>query len=238
MAVAPTKQIIRHKIDFCNGKEKLKSDDWWVLNGSNASKCTYCNWCVENGCIDKTTVTQSSGEVMTCYCDCRKQHNNNPIALKCTTCMIKMGFTSTFYLDDIFLKDESAVTHKGGKCISCGLKHDFMNYCDVCSYVSKHCVYCGESLKSGDDYVKDLAELIERIKKRYAECTPQQNPTIPLLRENIHKYFSKMLELVKEKYSGKSVEEVKVILAENSKTNLGWLMTPQTIQKIFFEGMF
>lgn len=228
-----------NKITFCNGRIPLKSCDWWVPNRVKPEDFTYCNWCVENGCIDKSEVTKLQDKEITCNCDCPTDHENRPIVLICTTCKIKFGYRYINQFDDIFLKDEivSTIFSTNKQCRNCSINNNNNCYCDFCSYTTNHCAECGENLKNGDEYISDAAALVERISKRLADSTPDKKPTNQLIRKGSMNYFYDMLKLVKEKYAGNNISAVREILIASSKQNRSFIISPQDAQKIIYKDI-
>ena len=128
-----------NKFRGCVGGIKTNLGSWYTPNDQDPSECTYCEWCLQNGCFKKEDTYQLD-DVYDCNCPnighhgsideyfCQR-HINIPLhkcglfdCLKCERC---------FYSD-------------GRNISAIGVKLEIPNYCYPCSTFEGICRICGE----------------------------------------------------------------------------------------------
>ena len=159
----------RMKLDCCPGSTSIDCGTWYTPPGKSVEECTYCEWCVENKCIESDNLTRVMHFLVDCTCDCPKCQDKFISPLTCPACENNVVMGTVFE----------------GDCKNCGTDADF-TYCRGCSYLLKSCWLCGETIKSGDEYVEKICNTI--------------NEQIIVL--------SQKFEAVIEKYGGRTKDEV------------------------------
>ena len=125
---------------FCPAQFRLSEiQTWYYPSSSSPKEKTYCQFCVERGCVDKVDLT--SFESNTCNCDCpqlnsHKDHLWEVIPYTCQLCRIK-GIDAN---------------HKEER--SCQVCHRTIPWgtqcCEYCSSGQARCLICGEAVKPND----------------------------------------------------------------------------------------
>lgn len=140
----------RMKMDCCTGPFRNNYGTWYVPNGMTKEQCTYCEWCVDNGCYDKNDmklVTDANG--YTFNCDCKREHTHI-VSIMCPEC---------------YVQEMEGMGHLAacGKCVNCGnyTPYGGIKYCPSCSYISRKCHQCCINIKSGNDYLEMITKFIE-----------------------------------------------------------------------------
>lgn len=57
-------------LSACTGQFRVHHGKWTVPKGSTAEECTYCEWCVTNGCIQLEEGYTTRHDLHNCLCDC------------------------------------------------------------------------------------------------------------------------------------------------------------------------
>ena len=167
------------EINFCLSKYRTPFGQWWVPEGKTAVECTYCEYCVKNGCHGDTPLSplhhrffnitgtyqdeipkSKESTLCNCNCDCKEEH---PLLynLRCPICYILMmrGWCGL----DCF-----------GNCTQCGnlTSHGGMVYCIPCSYIMESCGECGQPFRSGDEYITEIIIAIDKYIDEIQKNTP------------------------------------------------------------------
>jgi hypothetical protein len=146
----------------CIGDMRISCGIWYSPHGKTAYEFTYCEWCVDNGCVDKRNVYQVTsktlkddylkscleqgtrpneyhlsqiGKICNCNCDCPKKSSHAPIEKK-TYCHDKCG-------EEINGKNPTLTM---GRCLLCNnlIRKYHMKACDTCSMIYGICIGCGQ----------------------------------------------------------------------------------------------
>jgi hypothetical protein len=114
----------------CVGDTRISFGKWYSPTGKTPQECTYCEWCLENGCISMDDVYEI-GDVTGCNCDCVNKANHEHIKeYVCTACKAKGGMIMMCQIGTC-----STCTHYTSNI---GMKH-----CKGCSAIFSRCKYCG-----------------------------------------------------------------------------------------------
>lgn len=124
------------KFRGCVGKMRTGLGTWYVPNGQKASECTYCEWCLRNGCFKKED-TYSATDLMGCNCDCTQEHDK----MKEFVCDDhKFNVISDEYFDCNKCKRACLMRH--GDNIAAGVIATKLKYCRLCSTFFGMCIFC------------------------------------------------------------------------------------------------
>ena len=187
------------KFDCCFGPYSSKYRIWHLLKGTNNT--FFCEYCVENGCINKTNITRYTGQLEVSGCSCSKKHPH-VVDLVCPTCQVK-----------IILKIPIFFCHK---CYICTypLKDKRNTLCTTCSFISKHCARCKNEIRSGDDYIDDLYAILEKIKLHDAHKDEEH------IKQHMHYIINclgEQIEKISCEFDGKTNEQMKDLLIEKAR---------------------
>lgn len=190
---------------YCVGSRRVNTGTWYVPNGKTPQECTYCEFCIKNGCIPAETVTKITEKLNSCNCDCPNR-NTHPrmISLCCPVCRVKyMGMMS---------------------CCSCGMCkkcHGYTpnpgyTYCTGCSNYLKCCEKCGNEMKTGNEYLEGIKhELAKKIEHHTANLSRNDPISDKKISENMMSYhkesikeYEDMYEKFRPKYENKTAEEM------------------------------
>lgn len=116
----------------CVGDTRISFGKWYSPTGKTPQECTYCEWCVQNGCISMDDI-HDIGAVTGCNCDCVNKANHEHIKkYVCATCKAEGSMIMNCMC---------------GTCTSINCNHytpsSGMKYCNGCSAIFGKCVYCG-----------------------------------------------------------------------------------------------
>lgn len=114
----------------CVGDTRISFGKWYSPTGKTPQECTYCEWCVENGCISMDDV-HDVGPVTNCNCDCVNKANHEHI--------------KKYVCEECKLDDGGIMMCGLGECIKCtrDTSNIGVDYCDGCSAIFNKCAYCG-----------------------------------------------------------------------------------------------
>ena len=65
----------RPKMNACPGRHRINNGNWFVPPNKTTKECTYCEWCIEHGCVDIKSVNKVDGPLILCNCDCTNSHD-------------------------------------------------------------------------------------------------------------------------------------------------------------------
>ena len=116
--------------DCCVGNLFLSVGNWYTPIGKTPQECTYCEYCVNNGCITKDEIYKLDA-VGNCNCDCPAQKNHP--RLKGYTCQKHS-------------RGDMLSVCMVGTCKNCKgwTSTTAKQYCDGCSAILNLCMYCGQ----------------------------------------------------------------------------------------------
>ncbi len=116
----------------CVGSMRISVGTWYSPIGKTPSECTYCEFCVVNGCADRSKVYQITEPVQNCNCDCPIAQNHPQLKkYECHKCITKSGFMTC----DMSTCHKCNVNRTTSSCIK---------YCNACSAIYGICVTCGD----------------------------------------------------------------------------------------------
>ncbi len=119
-------------INACvSSKLRTSFGKWYTPHEKTPQECTYCEFCVKNGCINTEDVYKlNDAEICNCNCDCPNQHAHD-----CLKPYICEKHTHMYYM---------LTTCDMNACKKCAkmMASGSMNYCDACSAIFNVCVYC------------------------------------------------------------------------------------------------
>ena len=83
----------------CVGDFRLRVGNWYVPNGKTPQECTYCEWCIRNGCINinETTLLELDCNMTGCNCDCPKQADHPKLKFDCCIGSNPSNFATWYY---------------------------------------------------------------------------------------------------------------------------------------------
>jgi len=127
----------------CVGELRIASGLWYTPIGKTPQECTYCDWCIKNGCMSINDVYQLD-KVFGCNCDCPHQkthgtlepyicpdHQNNVI--QCGYChCLECGMYQLLHHDE------------NGHCCQLPPESKGIQYCSLCSAFDGICQFCGK----------------------------------------------------------------------------------------------
>lgn len=121
-----------YTINNCIAHRQLSFGKWYSPNGKKPNEFTYCEWCVNNGCVDIKDV-YDVGVVKGCNCDCANRRTHIPLEK---------------YLCDEHKKGGGIMLSIMGTCTmpNCGVytPHRSNKYCFGCSAIFAVCEVCGK----------------------------------------------------------------------------------------------
>lgn len=196
-------------MDCCVGKTRINFGKWYCPHDKTPEEFTYCEYCYNNGCVDKSTVydlqetLDNLTEAPNCNCDCPNQESHPLLsAIMCPICEI-----SSYGMMQCCAC---------GNCKKCGILTPYSGecYCIGCSYQLKACYDCGESVKDGNTYIPEIEELVIKLierEKGLMENMVQDDKWAKYLENSINQYNYFVLH-AKESYADKTVDEMTKIL--------------------------
>lgn len=125
-------------ISDCVGDIKINYGKWYAIVGKTAYESTICEFCIRNGCVEKSDVYELD-EVNQYSCNCGNSH----VCIKdyvCVDCITDCNFTILNI----------------NKCITCKEFIDkYTTYCQGCSAIFNKCVYCGVNKNFNGEQISD-----------------------------------------------------------------------------------
>lgn len=126
------------RIEACVGSHKIRFGKWYTPNDKQPAECTYCEWCIRNGCIDVLETYLVEGVEGQANCDCPNQSTHEKIkSYVCEKCQ-KKGGVMNCALGRCKMPGCRGYTSSMGK-----------PYCKGCSAIFHKCEYCGEENLGG-----------------------------------------------------------------------------------------
>lgn len=121
-------------INACVADTRISFGDWYVPNGKTPQECTYCEWCIKNGCVSMDDIYKFTENVYGCNCDCPNKKTHECIKA--------------------FVCEKHRIAERKGMMMTCDMStckkckgwttSGCIKYCDGCSAVFSMCKYCGE----------------------------------------------------------------------------------------------
>ncbi|XWV25753.1 putative orfan [Tupanvirus soda lake] len=196
-------------MDCCVAGTRINFGIWYCPKDKTPQEFTYCEYCYNNNCMDKSEVYRieptvidkskdNTGGVKKCNCDCPKQAEHPFLTqLLCPTCDIgSYGMCRCCTC---------------GECSRCNemTAYSGQKYCIGCSYFMKACYECGEPIKDGNSYIVDIGNLVkERIEKENELLGMEGFKDYKLYVEENIKHFNQELENAKQIYADKTTNEM------------------------------
>lgn len=193
--------------DCCVGILSINYGKWYCPVGKTPTECTYCSYCITNGCI-KDDVYEIK-ENITCNCDCLLRDSHpHPEYVTCPVCTIEWI--------DVY------TTAVCGTCKSCADSTPSSSdiYCQACSTLHKSCHKCGNKIKCGNDYIEDIHKATEEMVLHCASRIHNETPNnmINYYNEKI-KMYNTMCEEMLSKYKDKNENEMWEFLIGEIRNN-------------------
>jgi len=122
-------------INACVADTRISFGDWYVPNGKTPQECTYCEWCIKNGCVSMDDIYKFTENVYGCNCDCPNKKTHECIReYVCEKHHRERG-------EEMVLSCPAMRQCK--TCTQFGRSWSEI-YCNGCSAVFQICKYCGE----------------------------------------------------------------------------------------------
>lgn len=121
-------------MDKCVGAMRISFGEWYCPKGQTPQQCTYCAYCVNNGCIGINDVDRVEVAINSCNCDCPNQKDHPKLQpVVCDDCVPKLG---------------GFMTCDCGDCNHCGgfTPTGCQQCCDGCSILLNVCIFCDKSV--------------------------------------------------------------------------------------------
>ncbi len=179
---------------YCVGSIRVSYGKWYSPNGQTPQDCTYCNFCIENGCIPRSEVWQLTEPVKNCNCDCPKQKQHPRIKeIQCPTCRVKQ------------IGRLRCATC--GTCSHCQCQTSYIGqkFCSGCSWLLNSCKECGQEIQDGNFYIEAIKKKIEKLKAKLSEYPISGYPD---LAQKQSVMYDEILKNAIQEYSGKSRDEI------------------------------
>ncbi len=145
----------------CPGKNiSINFGTWFYPINSKPSECTICEYCVKNGCVDKSTMQKinytildyvtyiftKKQKLISCDCDNKLRHAVM-MPLLCPYCEVKFS--------------DYSCTSTCGICKRCHqeISLESNTYCTGCSFFLNSCYSCGEEITHGNIYIDQIKKL-------------------------------------------------------------------------------
>lgn len=169
---------------YCIGDFIINYGIWHRLK--KCEKCTYCDFCVRNGCIESSKVCLVKDVSKENSCCCKNQHpplfelvcpicsiNKIGACLKCIFCSCNLDqIPDRKYLEKIYCSICSDnPDNVYSYCQLCRKMCSYLKqtYCCKCSIFLKSCYYCGTKIKTGNEYIAELLNNISIRKEFFSE---------------------------------------------------------------------
>jgi hypothetical protein len=202
-------------MDCCVGDTPINFGNWYCQNGKTAEDCTYCEYCVNNKCIDVSQLYKLSDSTYHCTCDCPKKHSHPKLfCYFCPKCEIER-----FGMEP---------PKAGGACKKCKFQTPLANqaYCASCSIQLKSCYECGLAIKDGNSYITDVELSISKhvqeiknfmIKDKDGKYQQQYLKTIEMLTSQLQK--------ARELFANKTSEQMCVAIIDYQRKRFSQMST-------------
>lgn len=224
------KKINTNKLDCCIGSNYVNHGTWYVANTSE--KCIYCEYCVENNCIDRDNVDKIDIQTENHNCQCQKDHPRIT-RLVCPLCPAKRY--AEYFISLCDNSHDLQIHSKNTVCIGCGIDANGNKYCNKCAHILKCCTNCGENIRSGNKYISELSNIVTRITdlhrrkiwkwhdiSQYNSQTEYVNEHLESINNlyiEIMKFFDKIYENMVNKYRNFSATQILQHLIVHEKLN-------------------
>lgn len=215
-------------MDCCVGDTRVNFGTWYSPNGKTPEECTYCEYCINNKCINISEVYKLEDQAVQCSCDCpNKKIHPKLYCYFCPKCEIerfnKMRPTSQ------------------GTCKRCKYPTPFITqaYCASCSIELNSCYDCGLPIKDGNIYIQEIETIITKqiqeiknymINDKINKNIQQHLKTMDML--------NKQLQKTKELFTDKTSDQMRAIIMDCQRKRFSQIpsqippqKTPQQIQQ-------
>ncbi|XWV24521.1 putative ORFan [Tupanvirus deep ocean] len=206
-------------MDCCVARTRVNFGTWYCPKGKTPQEFTYCEYCYNNGCANKSEVyaieptpfdesKNNTSSVNNCNCDCPKQAEHPfLVQLLCPVCDIgSYGMCRCCIC---------------GQCSRCQEMTAYSGqiYCSGCSYFMKACHECGEPIKDGNSYVIEIENLVKERVDRENELlkTDRFKGYKSYVEENIN-HFNQELQNAKHTYTNKTSNEMIKLLSDKMRS--------------------
>lgn len=146
-------------ISACVGDIKINYGKWYTIVGKTAYEYTICEFCVRNGCVEKSDVYELD-EVNQYSCNCRNSHAYIEQYV-CMDCIADCNFT-ILNINKCIIGPTTNTVGTGSspvlfpRCTTC---KEFINkyttYCQGCSAIFGKCTYCGVNKNFNGERISD-----------------------------------------------------------------------------------
>lgn len=201
------------KLNFCVGHNRVNNGTWYLVRGVRPADGTYCEFCVENGCVDKDNVFKLPGPIKDCNCVCEGKHF--AVTFVCPTCTGLLEFTPD-------------TKYPCQNCKIAGIR--YAKYCACCSYGQKCCANCGETSKNFDEYFQMFQNIVSQLVTKASDTNHQLDDAVlkRLPKEEINdfvswgpnmlkEYFVGRSDLITKKYANMSAEQIWQTVIDNRR---------------------
>lgn len=114
----------------CPGNFRVHKGKWSTPKGMTPSECTYCEWCVQNGCVQLEEGFSVGYDLNQCLCDCSQKESHETI--QTYNCGKHAGIIG------------GAVMGRCGSCFKASsTTSTAQKYCRACSTLYGICEFCG-----------------------------------------------------------------------------------------------
>lgn len=132
----------------CTGKFRVHRGKWTIPKGKTSKECTYCEWCINNGCVQLEPGFTVSSSLNNCSCDC---------PIKDTHASIQVY--------DCRKHEDMITLCVMGRCRSCykdcATTSSLNKYCPACSALFGICEVCGVTEK-GTYPCRSIAKMLSQ----------------------------------------------------------------------------
>lgn len=177
-------------INYCTSFTRVPSGRWFCPIGEIPKNFTYCEYCINYGCIKSEDVYEAT-QSNNCNCDCTNRSHPILVGYTCPICLL---FGTDNY--DARIRFASA-----GYCKNCKneISDSGETFCAYCSITLLSCRDCGKKIQDGDYYIKSLKEII-----------PSLNSNGEL--DEKMKHYENILATRTQMYEGKTISDMHNIL--------------------------
>lgn len=126
----PQIDLSKYTINACVGNTRINFGKWYSPIGKTSVECTYCEWCVANGCVDIKDVYDVC-TVRNCNCDCPNKKDHEKIK----------EYTCEKHNRCIMSCDTGTCEMPNCEIYTCS---GMAKYCAGCSAIFGICEVCGE----------------------------------------------------------------------------------------------
>lgn len=189
-------------MNCCVGDVRINFGKWYCPNDTTPDKFTYCEYCYNNGCVEKDKVYEVEKPI-NCNCDCPKKDSHiRMVGYFCPVCNL-INFANRDCMGYMLL-----LACYECKQINCS---SFEKYCDGCSYHKRVCVRCGDAVTDGNTYISNM----EKFAASNIASLKEKNDDMSKM---IIEELGVMMENAKKEYTDKTAEEMATIILDKIRT--------------------